>query len=95
MDKPESLIATASVKVAVDLDALAGSFQAIADAIRALKDDEDDEDDEATGIDERCGGRCDSHLNVRGEDFRCDFAAKHSGLPHSNNDAEAIWSATS
>jgi len=42
MDKPENLIATASVKVAVDLDALAGSFQAIADAIRALKDDEDD-----------------------------------------------------
>ena len=39
MKKPEH-VATASVKVAVDIDSLADSFQAIADAIRALKDDE-------------------------------------------------------
>ena len=41
MKKPEH-IATATVKVAVDFDALADSFQAIADAIRAAKPAEDD-----------------------------------------------------
>ena len=92
MDKPASLIATASVKVAVDFDSLADSFQAIADAIRAAKNDEDDE---PTGVDDTSDGQCDSHLNVRGEDFRCDFAPKHSGLAHSNSKVEAIWSATS
>ena len=40
MKKPEH-IATATVKVAVDFDALADSFQAIADAIRAAKPAED------------------------------------------------------
>ena len=43
MDKPASLIATATVKVAVDFDSLADSFQAIADAIRAAKPAEDNE----------------------------------------------------
>jgi len=43
MDKPENLIATAAVKATVDFDALADSFQAIADAIRATKPAEDDE----------------------------------------------------
>ena len=37
MDKPASLIATASVKVTVDLDVLADSFQAIADAVRVVE----------------------------------------------------------
>ena len=43
MDKPASLVTTASVKVTVDLDSLADSFQAIADAIRATKPAEDNE----------------------------------------------------
>ena len=43
MDKPASLVTTASVKVAVDFDSLADSFQAIADAIRATKPADDDE----------------------------------------------------
>ena len=42
MDKPENLIATAAVKATVDFDALADSFQAIADAIRATKPADDD-----------------------------------------------------
>ena len=42
MKKPEH-IATASVQVTVDLDSLADSFQAIADAIRATKPADDDE----------------------------------------------------
>ena len=43
MTKPASLVTTASVKVTVDFDALADSFQAIADAIRAAKPAEDNE----------------------------------------------------
>ena len=43
MKKPEH-IATATVKVTVDFDALADSFQAIADAIRAVKPADDDEE---------------------------------------------------
>ena len=42
MKKPEH-IATATVKAAVDIDSLADSFQAIADAIRAVKPAEDNE----------------------------------------------------
>ena len=42
MKKPASLVTTASVKVAVDIDSLADSFQAIADAVRALKPAEDE-----------------------------------------------------
>ena len=44
MTKPASLVTTASVKVTVDFDALADSFQAIADAIRAAKPAEDAEE---------------------------------------------------
>ena len=43
MTKPASLVTTASVQVTVDFDALADSFQAIADAIRAVKPAEDNE----------------------------------------------------
>ena len=42
MKKPEH-VATAAVKATVDFDALADSFQAIADAIRAVKPADDDE----------------------------------------------------
>ena len=48
MDKPASLVTTASVQVTVDLDSLADSFQAIADAIRATKPAEDEQSTFAT-----------------------------------------------
>lgn len=46
----------------------------------------------AEGIHDTSQGRCNEHLNLKGEDFRCDLAIDHYGWAHSNKAAEAIWS---
>lgn len=43
------------------------------------------------GINDTSNGQCGSHLNVAGEDFRCDLAAEHDGWSHSNKAASALW----
>ena len=63
MKKPEH-VATASVKVAVDFDSLADSFQAIADAIRAVKPAEDAEESNTSNLVEHAR----TELEMIGED---------------------------
>jgi len=53
MKKPEQA-ATASVRVTVDLDSLADSFQAIADAVRAVESDEDAEESDTSTATRYC-----------------------------------------
>ncbi|MDM8084727.1 hypothetical protein QUV83_08130 [Cellulomonas cellasea] len=43
-------------------------------------------------ITDTSAGQCGSHLNVRGEDFRCDLATDHNGWAHSSQASEALWS---
>lgn len=42
-------------------------------------------------INDTSAGRCTAALTIKGETFRCDLAAEHSGWVHSNRPAEAVW----
>lgn len=48
-------------------------------------------DEKQGGIYDTSGGRCDSHLTLVGEDFRCMLSDEHDGWAHQSQAAEAIW----
>lgn len=43
------------------------------------------------GIYDITDGQCHAHVNISGEDFRCDMNVDHNGWAHSNATAQVIW----